>query len=100
MGHQSGVFHQTFDSSEGFGEGDNFDGLQDGGGLVDSSLDVEAHHSSGPSHVLFDILVIGEGFESGVEDFLNFWVAFQPFSNDVGVLGVLFNSGGKGFETP
>jgi len=84
--HHGGSFGEGLDSTETFGEGENLEGLEELGGLLDAALDVEGDHGSWSSLLLLCDSVLWVALKAWVDDLSHLLVGVQSICHGNGVL--------------
>lgn len=94
--HRSGVLDKAFDASEGFGQGEDADGVEEAEGFFTRTTEAEGEGSSEAGGLLQGKLMLRVRGLAGVQNLRDLRVRFQPVGDGKGVAVVLFHADGEG----
>mmetsp|Transcript_13523 Transcript_13523/g.38003 ORF Transcript_13523/g.38003 Transcript_13523/m.38003 type:complete len:213 (-) Transcript_13523:979-1617(-) len=100
VGHDRGLLDEGLDSAEGGGNVRQLDAVDDLGSLPQVSVNLKAHNSPVPPHLVLRVLVVGVRGESGVVDNLDLWVRLQRLREPHSVLVLPRDSKLQGLHAP
>ena len=99
VGHGDGVLGKGFNTTERFGKGEDLEVLEEGAGLLETTLQVDGDHTTGASGLLLLDFVSRVALKTGVDNLLDFLVSLHQFGKGKGVRLSLLDSDGKGLGT-